>query len=88
MKLKYDFVINSVADKMIAVPIGKDTEDFNGFIKLNNVGASIFTMLKEDCTEEQIVSALQNEYEDATNEEIRETVKEFIARLEKEDLLA
>ena len=32
MKLKYEFVINQVADKMVAVPVGNDLETVKDFV--------------------------------------------------------
>lgn len=81
MKLKYNFVTNEVADKIIAVAVGDDLQKFNGFIKMNGTGAFIFNMLKNDVTEEEIVAAMAAEYGDATEEEIKETVKDFVGQL-------
>ena len=72
MKLKYNFVSNEVADKIVAVAVGDDLQKFNGFIKMNDTGAYIFNMLKNDVTEEEIVAAMKKDYSDATEEEIRE----------------
>lgn len=88
MKLKYNFVTNEVADKIVAVAVGGDLEKFNGFIKMNDTGAYIFNMLKNDVTEDEIVSAMQKDYEDATEEEIRETVSEFVGKLKDADVLS
>lgn len=87
MKLKYIFVTNKVADKIVAVAVGEDAEKFNGFIKMNETGAYIFNMLKKDVTEDEIVAALEKEYEGVTKEELRNTVKEFIARLKESDVI-
>lgn len=87
MKLKYNFVTNEVADKIVAVAVGDDLQQFNGFIKMNDIGAYIFNMLKNDVTEDEIVSAMQKDYEDATEEEIRETVGEFVGKLKEADVL-
>ena len=87
MKLKYNFVTNEVADKIVAVAVGDDLEKFNGFIKMNDVGAYIFNMLKNDVTEDEIVAAMQKDFEDATEEEIRETVKEFTDKLRESDVI-
>ena len=86
MKLKYNFVTNEVADKIVAVAVGDDMAEFNGFIKMNDIGAYIFNMLKNDVTEEEIVSAMKKDYPDATEQEIRETVKDFLAELIKADV--
>lgn len=87
MKLKYNFVTNTVADRIIAVAVGDDAEKFNGFIKMNDTGAYIFNMLKNDVTEEEIVASMQGEYEGATLDKLRNTVKEFIARLKESDVI-
>lgn len=87
MKLKYNFVSNEVADKIVAVAVGDDLQKFNGFIKMNDTGAYIFNMLKNDVTEEEIVAAMKKDYSDATEEEIRETVSEFVGKLKDADVL-
>lgn len=81
MKLKYNFVTNEVADRIIAVAVGDDLQKFNGFIKMNGTGAFIFNMLKNDVTEEEIIKAMSSEYTDATEAEITETVKDFVGQL-------
>lgn len=87
MKLKYNFVTNEVADKIVAVAVGDDLQKFNGFIKMNDVGAYIFNMLKNDVTEDDIVAAMKKDFEDATEEEIREAVKEFTDKLKESDVI-
>jgi len=87
MRLKYNFVTNEVADKIVAVPVGDDLGTFNGFVKLNDVGAYIFNMLKNDVTEDEIINAMEKDYTDTTRQEISETVIEFISKLKESDLL-
>lgn len=41
MKLKYNFVTNKVADKIVAVAVGGDLEKFNGFIKIANCNSKL-----------------------------------------------
>lgn len=87
MKLKYNFVVNQVADQMVAVPVGDDLGEFNGFIKMNDVGADIFDLLKEDTTVDAMVEALKVKYTDATEEEVRENVVSFTDRLKDSGIL-
>lgn len=87
MKLKYNFVINEVADKMVAVAIGGDLEKFNGFIKMNETGAEIFEILKNDVTEDEVVAILLEKHPDATKEEVTEIVNDFIGKLKESDIL-
>ena len=76
MKLKYNFVTNKVADRIVAVAVGEDANKFSGFIKMNDTGAYIFNMLKSDVTEDEIVASIEREYDGADSEQIRNTVKE------------
>lgn len=87
MKLKYNFVVNRVADQMVAVPIGDDLGEFNGFIKMNDVGAYIFELLKEDTTVDVMIEALKGKYTDATEEEVRENVVAFTDKLKESGIL-
>lgn len=87
MKLKYNFVTNKVADKTVAVAVGEDAERFGGFIKMNDTGAYIFNMLKNDVTEDEIVTAVEKEYEGVSSAELLKTVKEFIGKLKESDVI-
>ncbi len=87
MKLKYNFVTNKVADMVVAVAVGEDVQKFDGFIKMNDTGAYIFNMLKNDVTEDEITAAMEKEYEGVTSEELRKTVSEFIGRLKESDVI-
>lgn len=88
MKLKYTFVINEVADQMVAVPVGDDLGEFNGFIKMNDVGVDIFELLKEETTVDAMVEALKVKYTDATDDEIRQNVVDFTDKLKESGVLA
>ncbi len=80
MKLKYQFVTNCVAGKTVAVAVGEDLGSFNGFIKLNETGAFIFGLLKEEISKEKIVKAVCKEYE-VDEEKASKSVDEFLAYL-------
>ena len=81
MKLKYDFVVNQVAEQYVAVAVGAGLEEFSGFIKMNDVGASIFELLKNDITLDEIITEMLKKYPDATEEEARETITRFTDKL-------
>ena len=87
MKLKYNFVTNEVVGKTVAVAIGDDLEKFNGFIKMNDVGAYIFNMLKNDVTEHDLVEAMKKEYPNETEDEINKTVSKFIEEMKKNGII-
>lgn len=83
MKLKYNFVTNEVADKTVAVAVGGDLENFNGFIKMNDIGAEIFEILKNDVTIEEIIKIMLEKHPESTEEEAKEAVTGFVAELQK-----
>ena len=87
MKLKYEFIINQVADQNVAVPVGNDLENFSGFLKTNDIGAEILDILKNDVTEEEIASELLKKHPESNMEEALETVKEFTAQLKENGIV-
>lgn len=87
MQLKYNFMINEVAGTLVAVAVGENASEFNGFVKLNDTAAFLFDLLNEETAVEQIVSAMKNEYEGADENEIREVVLGFLAELKENGLL-
>ena len=87
MKLKYEFVINNVAGETVAVSVGNNDGRFNGYIKLNETGAFIFKMLKNDTAREEIINALMKQYPDATQDAAEESVDSLIEQLSKAELL-
>ena len=88
MKLKYNFVVNQVADKMVAVAVGGDLETFNGFIKMNDIGAEIFEILKEDVTLEEVIAKMAEKHPEATLEEATEEVTKFVKQLQEAGVVA
>ena len=88
MKLKYNFVVNQVADKMVAVAVGGDLEAFNGFIKMNDIGAEIFEILKNDVTLEEVIARMCEKHPEATKEEATETVTDFVKQLQEAGVVA
>jgi hypothetical protein len=81
MKLKYNFIINQVADNMVAVPVGNDLAGFSGFLKINEIGAEILEILKEEATVEEVAAKMLEKHPESNMEEALETVKEFTDKL-------
>ncbi len=87
MKLKYDFVTNVVAGKTVAVAVGDDAMKFNGFIKMNDTGAEIFKLLKEDMTFDGLVEELLKIYPESDRETIESSTRAFIDKLTEAEVL-
>jgi len=88
MKLKYNFVTNEVADKIVAVAVGSDLDQFNGFIKMNDIGAEIFEILKNDVTIDEVVDKMCEKHPESTREEAVEAVTGFVEELKKNGVIA
>lgn len=86
MKLKYKFVINRVANSLVAVPVG-ETKGFSGYIKLNETGAFIFEKLKADTSKEEITDSLLSEFDGCTRPQAEKTVDNFLEKLKAADML-
>lgn len=83
MKLKYNFVTNEVADNIVAVAVGEDMSKFNGFIKMNQTGAEIFELLKNDISMDDLIAEMQKLYPDETLETVTENLESFVQQLKE-----
>lgn len=80
MKLKYTFEVMEMDDSFVAVPVGDNAKEFSGIIKLNETAKSIFNLLNDDMSEEQIIEQLSKEY-DMSSEDTKAYVHSFINQL-------
>ena len=88
MKLKYDFMVNEVAGQFVAVAVGDGVEEFSGFVKMNDIGAEIFEILKEDVTADVVIAKMLEKHPESNLEEATEVVNGFIDGLKKEGIIA
>ena len=77
MKTKKGFMLRSVADTHIVVPIGQASVDFNGLITLNETGAFLWEHLAEGCSYYELLNALLSEY-DVAEDEARKGIDSFL----------
>lgn len=87
MKLKYNFVVNEVAENMVAVAVGDDVTKFNGFIKMNKKGAEIFDRLKTETTVDTVVEEMAKLYPESDVNEIKQSVESLVAKLKTAEVL-
>lgn len=77
MKTKKGFMLRSVADTHIVVPIGQASVDFNGLITLNETGAFLWEHLSEGCSYDELLNSLLSEY-DVAEDEARKGIDSFL----------
>lgn len=86
MKLVEGFVLKNIADTFVVVPLGTNTVNFRSIISLNESGAFLWSLLENDKTEEELVSAMLKEY-NTDEKTAREDIASFVENLKKADLL-
>ena len=80
MKLKSDFITQTIDNKQFLVPIGG--ESFQGIVRSNKTAAFIVDCLKEETTEEAIIDAMCKKY-DAPRNVITSDVKQILNTLRR-----
>lgn len=63
MRLKDDFILHNTGEDFVIIATGEATKNFNGIIKLNNIGGEIVGLLTTDISEEEIIKAIVEKYE-------------------------
>ena len=80
MRIDKEFVLREIAGDYIIIPTGKTVLEFNGLITVNEVGVSLWNMLKEEVTFEELVQGILEEY-DVEESVAREDIQEFLDKL-------
>lgn len=80
MKQSPNYLLRSVADSLVLVPVGEATEKFPGMISMNATSAFLWECLAAEQTENSLTQALLEKYE-VVEEKAREDVKNFLKTL-------
>lgn len=86
MKIRKGFVVRKVGDAQYAVATGDALKHFKGMIKLNEMGAFMFTLLQEETTAEQVAERIEQSF-DGDHEAIMADIEKFVATLKESDIL-
>lgn len=86
MKIDKEFVLREIAGDYIIIPTGKTVLKFNGLITVNEVGVSLWKMLQEEVTVEDLVQGILSEY-DVDEIVAREDIEEFLDKLDEGGIL-
>lgn len=86
MKIEKEFILREIAGEYVIIPVGKTALDFNGLISVNEVGASLWNMLQEDVTMDELVQGILDEY-DVEESVAREDIQEFLDNLLKKKII-
>ena len=86
MKVKNEYVLKTVGDQIIVVPIGLEAVKFHGMLTLNESGKFLFENLKEATTPEELTKKLVEAY-DVSYEQAAADVLKFVSVLKERDIL-
>jgi len=75
-----------VANEAIVVPIREDSADADSVYTFNESGTTIWSMVEEGRSAEEVAAYLASEY-DISAEQAAEDTKQFLAALAKEGLI-
>lgn len=75
-----EFMMQSVADTLVVVPVGTAAKAFPGMITLNATGGYLWELLENPQTQESLTEALLERYE-VTREQAASDVAAFVERL-------
>ncbi len=87
MKIKNGFVVKSIAGQNVVMAIGEASKIFNGVIKLNDSARFIWDMLASGSERDEIVDALEKEYQGVDRAMLERDTDTFIDTLKGANIL-
>lgn len=85
MKIKKNFILRSVAEHYIVIPIGEEAVHFNGIITLNKSGQLLYEKLINGADKKDLISLLMTTYE-VSEYEASQDVDDFVKKLESKNV--
>ena len=86
MRINKEFVLREIAGDYIIIPIGATALEFNGLITVNEVGVTIWNMLQEEVTMDDLVREILSEY-DVEEAVVRADVEAFLGKLVENNII-
>ncbi len=86
MKIKEGFLLRTLGDACVVVPVGQASVDLRGMITLNETGAFLWEALQREQTEQSLTAQLLDTY-DVDETRAAEDVARFVELLRQNELL-
>lgn len=87
MRIKEGFLVRTIGTECVVAAVGEQSRHFNGIIRLNGTAKFLWEQMQQETSEEQLVTALVENYE-ISEEQAEADVKKFAAQLKEADILA
>ena len=82
MKVKNGFILRKVGSQFVVAATGEASRNFNGMIRLDESGAFAFNLLKNEISEQDMLSALAAQYS-VDEDSLKGDLANFIAKLKE-----
>lgn len=82
LKIKNDYVIKKMGEGFVVVTVGQASKEFNGMMRLNEVGAFIWKQLETGATEEELLQRMLERYDDLDENTAREDLEEMLEKID------
>ncbi len=86
MELKKKFVLRNIVGETILVPIGQNSEAFNGLIAINELGKFIWENIESSKDEDELLQRILDEYE-VDKDVAKADLDEFLGKLKAVDII-
>lgn len=86
MKVSDRFILRTVADEYLLIPVGEAAISVKGLIALSESGALLYKRLKNDCSKDDLVAVLREEYDVSLEEAVSDT-EAFLDRMRQLNML-
>lgn len=86
MKISKEFIVRSVMDEYVIVPVGKTATEFKGMISTNAVGAFLWENLQNEISVDELKKRLLDEF-DIDENNAKKDINDFLDQLKKYGIL-
>jgi len=86
MQIKSGFLLRKVGSQYVVAATGEASKNFNGMIRLDESGAFAFELLRNEITEDALLSALAEKYA-VPEAALQADLVRFLGKLKEADAL-
>lgn len=86
MKVSNQFILRTIADEHLLIPVGEAAISVKGLIALSESGALLYEKLKNGCCRADLIAALLAEYE-VSEAEAAEDTEAFLNQMRQLNML-
>ena len=86
MKASNQFILRTIADEHLLIPVGESAISVKGLIALSESGLLLYKKLMDACSREDLIAALTAEYE-VSEEEAAQDTDAFLNQMRQLNML-